>query len=54
MRPGEIIGLQWKHLKEDHADIEQRIYRGKIDRPKTARSKRLAALSPDTLTAIEL
>jgi integrase len=54
MRPGEIIGLQWKHLKEDHADIAQRIYRGKIDRPKTTRSKRLAALSPDTLTAIEL
>jgi integrase len=38
----------------DHVAIEQRIYRGKIDRPKTTRSKRLAALSPDTLTAIEL
>jgi hypothetical protein len=38
----------------DHVAIEQRIYRGKIDGPKTTRTKRLAALSPDTLTAIEL
>ena len=48
MRPGEIIGLQWKHVHDDHVDIEQRIYRGKIDRPKTTRSKRQAAISPDT------
>jgi integrase len=41
-------------MKENHADIEQRIYRGKIDRPKTTRSRRLAALSPDTRVAIEL
>ena len=39
MRPGEIIGLQWKHVHEDHVEIEQRVYRGKIDRPKTTRSK---------------
>lgn len=53
MRPGEIIGLQWKHVKEDHVEVEQRIYRGRIDRPKTSRSKRLVALSPDTRTAFE-
>ena len=53
MRPGEIIGLQWKHVKDDHVEVEQRIYRGKIDRPKTARSKRLVALSPETQTAME-
>jgi len=38
----------------DHVAIDQRIYRGKIDRPKTTRSKRLTALSPDTLAAVEL
>jgi integrase len=54
MRPGEIVGLQWKHVMADHVAIDQRIYRGKVDRPKTTRSKRLAALSPDTLAAIEL
>ena len=48
MRPGEIIALQWKHVHDDHVDIEQRVYRGKIDRPKTTRSKRQAAISPDT------
>lgn len=53
MRPGEIIGLQWKHVHEDHVDIEQRIYRGKLDRPKTTRSKRQAAVSPDTQTILK-
>ena len=48
MRPGEIIGLQWKHVHNAHVDIEQRMYRGKLDRPKTARSKQQAAISPDT------
>lgn len=54
MRPGEIIGLQWKHVHDDHVDIEQRIYRGKIDRPKTTRSKRQAAISPDTQATLKL
>jgi integrase len=36
MRPGEIFGLKWKN-------IEQRLYRGKIDSPKTGR--RIVALS---------
>ena len=40
MRPGEIFGLKWVHLEEDHADVRQRIYRGKVDSPKTARSLR--------------
>jgi len=52
MRPGEIIALQWKHVKDDHVEVEQRIYRGKLDRPKTARSKRQVALSPETMTAM--
>ena len=53
MRPGEIIGLQWKHVHDDHVEIEQRIYRGKLDRPKTTRSKRHAAVSPDTQIALK-
>src|SRR6185503_940890 len=54
MRPGEIIALQWKHVHDDHVAIEQRIYRGKLDRPKTTRSKRKAALSPSTQVALAL
>jgi integrase len=48
MRPGEILALQWKHVADDHVQIEQRLYRGKLDRPKTERSKRNAALSNST------
>jgi integrase len=45
MRPGEIFGLKWEHIKEDHIHVQQRIYRGKIDSPKTTRSVREVALS---------
>ena len=54
MRPGEIVALQWKHVHDDHVDIEQRMYRGKLDRPKTARSKRQAAISPDTQVILKM
>jgi len=46
MRPGEIFGLKWKHVGEQGAVIEQRIYRGKVDTPKTRRSVRTAAFTP--------
>ena len=26
MRPGEIFGLNWEHVKEDHIHVQQRIY----------------------------
>jgi integrase len=45
MRPGEIFALKWKHLSDESANIEQRVYRGKIDTPKTRTSKRVIALS---------
>jgi integrase len=45
MRPGEIFALKWEHIKANHVEIEQRLYRGKIDSPKTDRSKRSVALS---------
>src|SRR5262249_41883008 len=52
MRPGEIFGLTWQHVRADHADIRQRVYRGDIDRPKTTHSMRRAALSDGLLEAL--
>ncbi len=48
MRPGEILALQWKHIADDHVEVVHRIYRGKLDRPKSERSKRTVALSSTT------
>src|SRR5438093_3314723 len=45
MRPGEISGLRRGQIGESSAAIEQRVYRGTIDRPKANKSKRFAALS---------
>jgi integrase len=45
MRPSEIFGLKWRHVRADHIEIEQRLYRGQIDSPKTDHSKRSVALS---------
>src|SRR5215510_1885600 len=48
MRPGEILALQWKHVADDHVEVVQRLYRGKLDRPKSERSTRNVALSSTT------
>jgi integrase len=50
MRPGEILGLQRRHVNEDGTEItiEQRLYRGLIDTPKTDSSKRTVAIPPRT------
>ncbi len=53
MRPGEIFALTWGRLKATHAEIQQRIYRRKIDTPKTDTSIRQAALSEGLLAEIE-
>jgi len=53
MRPGEIFAMTWGRLTATHADIQQRIYRGKIDTPKTDNSTRQAALSEGLLVEIE-
>jgi integrase len=45
MRPGEIFGLKRGRIDAGSVAIEQRVYRGIIDTPKTQKSKRLAALS---------
>jgi integrase len=53
MRPGEIFALTWGRLTATHADIRQRVYRRKIDTPKTDNSIRQAALSEGLLVEIE-
>jgi integrase len=53
MRPGEILALQWKHVAPDHVAVVQRLYRGKLDRPKSERSQRTVALSSTTRALIQ-
>ena len=53
MRVGEIFALKWGRLTATYADIRQRVYRGKLDSPKTNQSIRKAALSEGVLREIE-
>lgn len=48
MRPGEIVGLQIGDIRTDGIHIERRVYRGKLDTPKSARSRRLIPPTPVT------
>lgn len=50
MRPGEILGLQRRHISADcrKIRIDQRLYRGDIDTPKTFASTRTIAIPPKT------
>ena len=50
MRPGEILALQRRHIAADcrKLSIEQRLYRGDIDTPKTHSSTRTVAIPPKT------
>lgn len=54
MRPGEILALQRKHVSEggERIVIEQRLYRGDLDTPKTHTSKRIVAIPPKTAAAV--
>jgi integrase len=54
MRPGEILALQRRHVAEECSDlvIEQRLYRGDIDDPKTRSSVRTVGIP--SKTALEL
>ena len=45
MRPGEIFGLRRGRVGECSVRIQERIYRGDVDTPKTVKSVRFAALS---------
>ena len=53
MRPGEIFAMTWGSRAATHADIRQRVYRRKIDTPKSDNSRRQAALSVGLLADIE-
>ena len=53
MRPGEIFALTWQRLEAEYADIQQRVYRGDIDSPKSTYSVRWAALSDGLLSAVQ-
>ena len=53
MRPGEIVGLKRKNIQGTAADIRQRIYRGEVDTPKSAKSVRLAALADSVLEDLQ-
>ncbi len=44
MRPGEILALQWKHVRGEAVSIRQRVYRGLVDTPKSRHSVRDVAL----------
>jgi integrase len=50
MRPGEILALQRRHIATDCKSliVEQRLYRGDIDTPKTRTSARKVAIPPKT------
>jgi integrase len=50
IRPGEILALQRKHVSKDCGEvvIEQRLYRGDIDTPKTNSSVRTVAIPSHT------
>ena len=54
MRPGEILALQRRHVNGDctKARIEQRLYRGDIDTPKTTNSTRTVAIPPKTASRL--
>jgi integrase len=54
MRPGEILALQRRHVAEDCSElvIEQRLYRGDIDDPKTALSKRKVGIPSPTASVL--
>ncbi len=53
MRPGEILALKWGSLSGKSVEVTQRIYRGKLDTPKTQRGTRKAALSDGLLRTVE-
>jgi integrase len=54
LRPGQIFGLKWGHFLGTHVHIQQRVYRGEIDSPKTSNSVSKAALSAGLMAEIEM
>jgi integrase len=52
MRPGEIVGLQVGDFRDGMIHVERRIYRGKVDSPKSRRSRR--PIPPTDVTGLLL
>jgi integrase len=52
LRPGEILALQWRHISGDRAQIDQRVYRGKVDTVKN-QTPRTVALPPSVVRDLE-
>lgn len=49
MRPGEILALRWRNIGEESFTVEERVYRGVFDTPKTKKSLRVGGLSRATI-----
>jgi integrase len=51
LRPGEAAAVRWTDInfREESVTVRQRVYRGKINTPKTANSSRVAALPSGVL-----
>lgn len=45
MRPGEILGLQLRDVREYSVRVERRVYRGDVDSPKRGRAREVALSS---------
>ena len=57
MRPGEILALRVGSVQENVVQVEQRVYRGKLDSPKGRKGKRTSrtvALPPGTAADLRL
>ena len=53
MRPGEIVGLQVGDFHNGMIHVERRIYRGKVDVPKSRRSRRLIPPTESSQTLLK-
>jgi integrase len=55
IRPGEILARQRRHVSGDcrKVGIDQRLYRGDIDTPKTTSSTRTVAIPPKTANQLQ-
>lgn len=53
LRPGEIVGLQPQDIHLDGLHISRRIYRGKVDTPKSKRGLRLMPPTPITKALLD-
>jgi integrase len=53
MRPGEILALKWGAVSDSALEVTQRLYRGKLDTPKTERGTRKVALSDGLMRTFE-